>query len=89
MVRRHYLYSEKCQIFVDHKSLKYVLNQKELNLQYRRLIELFKAYECVINYHLGRANVVTDALSRKKTSSLAHFKTMYFPLLVKWKKSDV
>ena len=29
---RHYLYGEKCRIFIDHKSLKYLLTQKELNL---------------------------------------------------------
>ena len=28
---RHYLYGEKCRIFTDHKSLKYLLTQKELN----------------------------------------------------------
>ena len=32
---RHYLYGEKCQIFTDHKSLKYILSQKELNLRQR------------------------------------------------------
>ncbi|KAL0288436.1 UNVERIFIED_CONTAM: Retrovirus-related Pol polyprotein from transposon.6 [Sesamum calycinum] len=30
---RHYLYGEKFQIFIDHKSLKYILTQKELNLR--------------------------------------------------------
>ena len=30
---RHYLYDEKCRIFTDHKSLKYLLTQKELNLR--------------------------------------------------------
>ncbi|KAA3484664.1 CCHC-type integrase [Gossypium australe] len=30
---RHYLYSEKCYIYTDHKSIKYLLTQKELNLR--------------------------------------------------------
>ena len=30
---RHYLYGEKCRIFIDHKSLKYLLTHKELNLR--------------------------------------------------------
>ena len=30
---RHYLYGEKCRIFIVHKSLKYLLTQKELNLR--------------------------------------------------------
>ena len=33
---RYYLYGEKCRIFTDHKSLKYLLTQKELNLRQRR-----------------------------------------------------
>ncbi|CAL9019528.1 unnamed protein product, partial [Prunus brigantina] len=33
---RHYLYGETCQIFTDHKSLKYLFTQKELNLRQRR-----------------------------------------------------
>ena len=61
---RHYLYGETCQIFMDHKSLKYLLTQKELNLRQRRWLELIKDYELIIEYHLGKANVVADALSR-------------------------
>ena len=62
---RHYLYGEKCRIYTDHKSLKYLLMQKELNLRQWRWLELFKDYDCIIDYHLGKANVVVDALSRK------------------------
>ncbi|KAG8491031.1 hypothetical protein CXB51_014171 [Gossypium anomalum] len=45
---RHYLYGEKCIIYTDHKSLKYLLTQKELNLKKRRWIELLKDYDCSI-----------------------------------------
>ena len=68
---RHYLYGEKCRIFTDHKSLKYLLTQKDLNLRQRRWLELFKDYDCIIDYHLGKANVVADALSRKMVSALS------------------
>ncbi|KAA0052359.1 pol protein [Cucumis melo var. makuwa] len=64
---RHYLYGEKIQIFTDHKSLKYLFTQKELNMRQRRWLELVKDYNCEILYHLGKANVVADALSRKPT----------------------
>ncbi|CAL2257016.1 unnamed protein product [Prunus armeniaca] len=61
---RHYLYGETCQIFTDHKSLKYLFTQKELNMRQRHWLELIKDYDYTIEYHLGRANVVVDALSR-------------------------
>ena len=67
---QHYLYGEKCRIFIDHKSLKYLLTQKDLNLRQRRWLELFKDYDCVIDYHPRKANVVADALSRKTISAL-------------------
>ncbi|KAL0545979.1 hypothetical protein IC582_015883 [Cucumis melo] len=63
---RHYLYGEKIQIFTDHKSLKYFFTQKELNMRQRRWLELVKDYDCEILYHPGKANVVADALSRKR-----------------------
>ncbi|GJV08338.1 putative reverse transcriptase domain-containing protein [Tanacetum coccineum] len=50
----------------DHKSLQHILNQKELNMRQRRWLELLTDYDCEICYHLGKANVVADALSRKE-----------------------
>ena len=67
---RHYLYGEKCFIYIDHKSLKYLPSQRELNLRQRRWMELIKDYDCVIDYHPGKANVVADALSRKSMQTL-------------------
>ncbi|KAG8481030.1 hypothetical protein CXB51_025733 [Gossypium anomalum] len=67
---RHYLYGERCIIYTDHKSLKYLLTQKELNLRQRRWIKLLKDYDCSIEYHPGKANVVADALSRRAVSDL-------------------
>ncbi|KAL0448767.1 UNVERIFIED_CONTAM: Transposon Ty3-I Gag-Pol polyprotein [Sesamum latifolium] len=68
---RHYLYGETFHIFTDHKSLKYIPTQKELNLRQRRWIELLKDYDCTIDYHPGKANIVADALSRKTVDQLA------------------
>ncbi|GJY27869.1 putative reverse transcriptase domain-containing protein, partial [Tanacetum coccineum] len=63
---RHYLYGTKCVVFTDHKSLQYILDQKELNMRQRRWIELLSDYDCEIRYHPAKGNVVADALSRKE-----------------------
>ena len=68
---RHYLYGEKCRIFTDHKSLKYLLTQKDLNLRQLWWLDLFKDYDCIIDYHPRKANVVADALSRTMISALS------------------
>ena len=62
---RHYLISNKCDIYTDHKSLKYFFTQSELNMRQRRWLELIKDYDLEIHYHPRKANVVADALSRK------------------------
>ena len=49
---------------------KYFLNKKDLNLRQRRWLELFKDYDCIIDYHPKKENVVADALSRKMTYAL-------------------
>jgi hypothetical protein len=63
---RNYLIGHRCKIYSDHKSLKYIFTQTDLNLTQRRWLELIKDYDVRINYHPGKANVLTDALSRKK-----------------------
>ncbi|GJY20209.1 putative reverse transcriptase domain-containing protein [Tanacetum coccineum] len=63
---RHYLYGTKSVIYMDHKSLQHIFDQKELNMHQRRWIELFSNYECEIRYHPSKANVVANALSRKE-----------------------
>ncbi|GJT45608.1 retrotransposon protein, putative, ty3-gypsy subclass [Tanacetum coccineum] len=62
--KRHYLYSMKCVVFTDPKSLHHILDQKELNMRQHRWLELLSDYDYEISYHLGKANVVADALSR-------------------------
>ena len=69
-ILKHFLFGETCEIFTDHKSLKYLFSQKELNMRQRRWIELLKDYDCIIQYHPGKTNIVADALSRKFVGSL-------------------
>ncbi|GKE67253.1 putative reverse transcriptase domain-containing protein, partial [Tanacetum coccineum] len=63
---RHYLYVTKCTVFIEHKSLQHILDQKELNMRQRRWLELLSDYDCEIRYHPRKANVVADALSMKE-----------------------
>jgi hypothetical protein len=71
---RYYLRGKRYELYMDHKSLKYIFTKLNLNLRQRRSLELIKNYDLGINYHPGKANVVADALSRRsyvmKTSIL-------------------
>jgi hypothetical protein len=80
MTWRHYLYGQKCDIYTDHKSLKYIFTQLELNTRLRRWLELIKDYELEIHYHLGKANVVEDALSRKSQVNMLAAHPMSYEL---------
>jgi hypothetical protein len=62
---RHYLMGTRCQIYTEHKSLKYIFTQKDLNLRQRHWLELIKDYDLEIHYHPGKVNLVADALSRE------------------------
>ncbi|WVZ75550.1 LOW QUALITY PROTEIN: hypothetical protein U9M48_023590 [Paspalum notatum var. saurae] len=68
---RHYLFGNRCEIYTNHKSLKYIFTQNELNMRQRRWLELIKDYDLEIHYHPGKANVVVDALSRKSYVNMA------------------
>ena len=66
---RHYMYGVRCTIYTDHKSLRYLVDQPNLNMRHRRWLDVVKDYDCKILHHLWKTNVVTDALSRKKMST--------------------
>lgn len=67
---RHYLLGNVCHVYTDHKSLNYIFTQEELNMRQRRWLELIKDYNLELHYHLGKPNVVADALSRKPHCTL-------------------
>ena len=58
-------------------------------MRQRRWVELIKDYECTIEYHLGKANAVADALSRKPMGSVSHLKALYLPRLMELRSLGV
>ena len=68
---RHYLYGEQFEVFSDHKSLKYIFTQRDLNMRQRRWMKYLEDYDFTFYYHPGKENVVADALSRKSQGVLA------------------
>jgi ribonuclease HI len=85
---RHYLMGKMCELYTDHKSLKYIFTQLNLNLRQRKWLELelIKDYDLGINYHLGKANVVADALSRRSHVSQLVVDSMPFELCEEFDK---
>jgi hypothetical protein len=86
---RHYLLGNICHIYTDHKSLKYIFTQSELNMRQRRWLELIKDYELEIHYHLGKANVVADALSHKASCHCLTVKTSDITLCQEMEKLNL
>ncbi|WVZ97431.1 hypothetical protein U9M48_042971 [Paspalum notatum var. saurae] len=86
---RHYLFGNKCEIYTDHKSLKYIFTQNELNMRQRRWLELIKDYDLEIHYHPGKANVVADALSRKSYVNMASCFVMPFEPCVEFESLNL
>ncbi|GFZ06811.1 hypothetical protein Acr_18g0009810 [Actinidia rufa] len=86
---RHYLYGVTCEIFTNHKSLKYLFTHKELNMRQQRWLELIKDYDILIQYHPGKANVVVDALNRKSIVNLACLVTSQIPLFIELERAKI
>ena len=68
-VWRHYLLGHTFELHTDHKSLKWIFTQPDLNMRQRRWMELLCEYDFGIQYKPGKENLVADALSRKSTLS--------------------
>jgi hypothetical protein len=86
---RHYLLGNVCNIYIDHKSFKYIFTQSELNTRQRRWLELIKDYEVEIHYHPEKANVVADALSRKASCHCLTIKTSDITLCQEMEKLNL
>ncbi|XP_061357447.1 uncharacterized protein LOC133301768, partial [Gastrolobium bilobum] len=64
---RHYLFGLRFVVFSDHKSLKYLFDQKELNMRQRRWMEFIKDYDFELRYHPGKANAIGTQLRLSTT----------------------
>jgi hypothetical protein len=80
---------KRCELYTDHKSLKYIFTLSNLNLRKRRWLELIKDYDLGINYHHRKANVVADALSQRSHVSQLVVDSMPFELCEKFDKLNV
>jgi hypothetical protein len=89
MILRYYLMEKTCELYTDHKSLKYIFTQLNLNLRQRRWLELIKDYDLGINYHPRKANVVADALSRRSQVSQLVVDSMPFELCEEFDKINL
>jgi hypothetical protein len=86
---RHYLMGKRCELYIDHKSLKYIFMQSNLNLRQRSWLELIKDFDLRINYHPRKANVVADALSRRSHVSQLVVDSMPFEFCEEFNKLNL
>nr|GFC56637.1 putative reverse transcriptase domain-containing protein [Tanacetum cinerariifolium] len=78
---RHYLYDTKCTVHTDHKSLQYILDQKELNMRQRRWIELLSDYDCEIRYHPENLGRLLKPIFEILSNGIRYFKgRLWLPL---------
>ena len=77
----HYLYGEQFEVFSDHKSLKYIFTQRDLNMRQRKWMEYLEDYDFTFHYHHDKANVVADALNQKSRGVLASVASLEWRML--------
>ncbi|MGJ2631363.1 Ty3/Gypsy family RNase HI domain-containing protein, partial [Salmonella enterica subsp. enterica serovar Paratyphi A] len=65
---RHYLLSQTFELVTDHKSLKWIFTQPEINMRQRRWVEFLQEFNFEIKFRPGKENQAADALSRRVTS---------------------
>ena len=83
----HYLYNEQFEVFSDHKSLKYISTQWDLNMRQRKWMEYLEDYDFTLHYHPDKANVVADALTQKSRGVLASVASREWQMLKVWDSS--
>lgn len=83
------MYAEQCEVFIDHKNMKCIFTEKELNMRHKRWLELLNNYAITIKYHPVKENKVADGLCRKSYSNLTPLITMQKKILMDLSNMDV
>jgi hypothetical protein len=78
----HYIIGKRCEVYSDHKNLKYIFTQPDLNLRQQRWLEL-------INYHPGKANVLANALSRRSHVNMLAMRELLPEFCKEFEKLDL
>ena len=78
---RHYLYGEEFEVYSNHKSLKYIFTQRDLNMRQHIWMEFLEDYDFTLQYHPDKANVVADALSQKSRGALDSIASLEWRML--------
>ena len=77
----HYLYGEQFEVYSDHKSLRYIFTQQDLNMRQHRWMEFLEDYDFTLHYHPGKANVVANSLSQKSRGALSSIASREWQML--------
>src|SRR3954471_8177241 len=86
---RHYLLGNRCEVYTDHQSLKYLFTQPDLNLRQQRWLETIADFNMDCSYTPGKANVMADALSRKAYCSKLEVQVHQPPLYEELRKLNL
>ena len=68
-------------MYSDHKSLKYIFTQRDLNMRQCRWMEFLEDYDFTLHYHPSKVNVVADALNRKSWGVLTSIASQEWRML--------